>query len=986
MNEVLIKILATALALSQATTTPEDVKIQFDPARDQGQVVELLRAGCTYVRKAFDIEQLNLDDLIATAMDDPQALTSDIKVFRGINFGDLHGAYRQFCRNETVADSTMDIGAIITFYNKTLTDLPEAAQLKHLTLPGTSVVLDGKDARFTEVYRPGHRRVWVPLSDIPEPVQKAFIAAEDKRFFEHKGVDERGLVRAFVANVMSPGRPQGGSTITQQVAKNVLVGSDVTYERKIREVIVASRLERTLAKREILELYLNSIYLGRGSWGVEMAARSYFGKSVQQLTLPEGALLASLAKGPAYFNPDRHAERSRERYTYVLSRMQEDGYLAADAMQRALGALPARTAETRERRDLGFHFVDHLSREARASANIASLTADSYLVRSTINPALQREAEVALQDGLALFEARTGRAEFEGAEVNLSQQIAALAAEKQPIGPPWRLALEAARLPLYDLHWTPAVVIDQSQGKQGQGRLMVGLADGRVLPLSVKTANARRLLKLHDVVYVRIIERGKGRPPQAELRIKPQVQGAAAVIENSTGRILAMAGAFSYPLSQLNRVTQTQRQPGSAFKPMTFLAALHKGLQPNTLVEDEPITLPPVGNNAGPIMRDEYGQDRHNWSPKNFDGTYSGILTLRQGLERSRNLVTARLLDGGIDGHPERSLEMVCKLAVEAKLYKECVPHYPFVLGAQPVRLLDLAAFYSAVSREGAYLRPYAIESIEQNGRTVYRHTTEPPVWLASGDRVAFYQLKSMLQGVVHRGTAASVKRLSRYVAGKTGTSDDGNDAWFVGFSNEVTVGVWVGYDNGDGKRRTLGGSQTGAKVALPIFTPIMEAAWKLHAPMTALSAPSREARRDLVALPIDYASGNMIRGEGSQGFTEYFRRDASGQYGEAQYRIVSRYHDHLRDRYDDSRYPSYPDRDPGFPFGGWRDDMRQPEVWVDAYGRRYYRQVPPQGWQPPPRRRGFLDELFGVFQPPPRESYDSRRGTPYGWRPSPYN
>jgi penicillin-binding protein 1A len=228
MNEILIKILATALALSQVTTKPDDVKTQFDPARDQTEVVELLRAGCAQIRKAFDIESLNLDDLIATAMDDPEALTSDIKVFRGINFGDLYTAYRQYCRSETIPDSPIDAAPIITFYNKTLADLPDTAQLKHLKLPGTSAVFDGKGEPFTELYRPGHRRVWVPLSDIPEVVQKAFIAAEDKRFHEHKGVDERGLVRAFVANVLSPGRPQGGSTITQQVAKNVLVGSDVT--------------------------------------------------------------------------------------------------------------------------------------------------------------------------------------------------------------------------------------------------------------------------------------------------------------------------------------------------------------------------------------------------------------------------------------------------------------------------------------------------------------------------------------------------------------------------------------------------------------------------------------------------------------------------------------------------------------------------------------------------------------------------------------
>jgi membrane carboxypeptidase/penicillin-binding protein len=466
------------------------------------------------------------------------------------------------------------------------------------------------------------------------------------------------------------------------------------------------------------------------------------------------------------------------------------------------------------------------------------------------------------------------------------------------------------------------------------------------------------------------------------------------VLDNKDGRILAMAGAFSYPLSQLNRVTQTQRQPGSALKPLTFLAALHNGLQPNTLVEDEPITLPPVGSTRaivrdayGSILRRDYeqGAEGDSWTPKNFDGTYSGLLTLRQGLERSRNVVTARLLDGGIDGSPERSLAQVCSLAVAAKLYKECVPHYPFVLGAQPVRLIDLAAFYAAVSNEGAYRRPYAIESVARNGRTLYRHKAESPVWLASGDRAAFYQLKSILQGVLLRGTATPIKHLARYVAGKTGTSDDGNDAWFVGFTNDVTVAVWVGYDNGDGKRRTLGGSQTGAKVAIPIFEPIMESVWSLYAPKVALSPPSAAARMNLVAVPINYATGDVIEGTGASGFTEYLRRDPSGHYVEAQYRIVSRYQaDFFRDRsHDYQQGNGYP---PGYPPGFYpRGMVRTPDGWIDSEGRRY-REMPPTAEAPPPQRRGFLDELFGIFrQPQQREPYEDQRAERYGQRADPY-
>src|SRR3984893_561389 len=267
-------------------------------------------------------------------------IKTEIKALHGLDLNDLVTSYREFCRGEAVANSPVAIDEVIGFYNRAGGGLPDHTALKGLKLQGVSVVLDGKGERFTEVYEPDHRRTWVPLSDIPESVQRAFVAAEDKRFFEHHGIDERGLIRAFVGNLTQPGRPQGGSTITQQVAKNLLVGDDVTYERKIREMIVASRLEHTLSKGEILELYLNSIYLGRSSWGIEMAARSYFGKSAKALTLGEGALLAGLTKGPSYFSPDRSPERAQERRAYVLSRLQEDGVISPEESKQALGAAP----------------------------------------------------------------------------------------------------------------------------------------------------------------------------------------------------------------------------------------------------------------------------------------------------------------------------------------------------------------------------------------------------------------------------------------------------------------------------------------------------------------------------------------------------------------------------------------------------------------------------------------------------------------------
>ena len=309
-------------------------------------MVQILRNGCEHMKQSFDIESINLDDLISTALNDPKAAGANIPAFHGLNFADLNTAYHQFCKNEPIATPVVDLGQVIDFFNTAATDLPDPTTLKGRKLPSLSVVLDGSGKDFADVFEPGNRRIWVPLADVPDQVQKAFVAAEDRRFYQHHGVDERGIIRAFIGDLAEPGRPQGGSTITQQVVKNLLVGEDVTYERKIREMIVASRLENTLSKNDILELYLNSAYLGRASWGVEMAARSYFGKSAKDLTLGEGAMLAGLLKGPNYYNPDRHPDRAKDRLTYVLDRMQEDGVITAAQKNQALASPPKLIAFT----------------------------------------------------------------------------------------------------------------------------------------------------------------------------------------------------------------------------------------------------------------------------------------------------------------------------------------------------------------------------------------------------------------------------------------------------------------------------------------------------------------------------------------------------------------------------------------------------------------------------------------------------------------
>jgi penicillin-binding protein 1A len=912
MDPILVKIFATALALSEVMTQPQAVKTHFDPATDQAQVVQILRNGCAHMRQAFDIESINVDELITTALDDPKAVGANAAVFHGISFADLNTAYHQFCKNESLDKPVVDLGQVIDFFNNAASDLPDPTQLKGKKLPGMSEVLDAKGQSYADVFQPGNRRIWIPLADVPDFVQKAFIAAEDQRFYQHHGIDERGIIRAFIGNLANPGRPEGGSTITQQVVKNLLVGEDVTYQRKIREMIVASRLESTLSKSDILQLYFNSTYLGRGSWGVEMAARGYFGKSAKDLTLGEGAMLAGLLKGPSYYNPDRNPGRAKDRLAYVLGRMKDDGYITAEQKDQALIAPPKLVAFDRPHRDSGFEFVDFLGREAK-SDGIESLTANSYIVHSTINAELQQQTEAALQEGLAHYEISTGRVRFHGAEANLADAVQKLVAGKPSDKPAWQQALLAVHLPLYDVHWTPALVMDKG-GKKGDGAIQVGLPDGRIVALTAFGGDVRRQLNLYDVIYVKVVEpkapapaaaqtskpnakpvatpeRAKPLPvAHAELRVRPTVQGAALVLENKTGRILAMAGSFSYPLSQLNRTWQTQRQPGSAIKPMTYLTALQRGLQPNTLVLNDPITLAPIGSGGTTNIASPYVREEDYWSPRNANFGSGGLYTLRRGLEHSVNVVTAHLLDGGIDPDPERSLDAVCATAVAARVYTDCIHYYPFVLGAQPVRMIDLAAFYAAVANEGVRPQPHTIDSIEQNGQPIYAYPKVPLFTrIGAADRASFYQLKTILQGVVARGTARAMSPLSPYVAGKTGTTENSVDGWFVGFTNDVTVAVWVGYDNGDGKRRSLGPSEDGAKVALPIFQPIIESVWADNiAPKELLSGPSPEARGQLVDLPIDYTTGTPAQGGGRGDFVEHFRIGTDGQVADTQYSIVS--------------------------------------------------------------------------------------------------
>ena len=955
METLLVKIFATALALSQVTTTPDTVKTQFDRARDQDQVAQLLRAGCAHMRKAFDIEDINLDELIATALDDPQAIAGESRAFRGINFADLQTTYRQFCKNETVATPAVDLGDVIDFYNKAAADLPDHTKLKGLKLPGASVVLDRKGERFAEVFEENQRRVWVVLADIPQHVQKAFIAAEDKRFYQHKGIDERGLIRAFIGNLAQSGRPAGRldhhPADREEPAGRRGPHLRAQNPRDDRGVAGRAGLAQGGDSRALSQLRLSRPrLLGHRARRTQLFRQAGEGARA----CDEGALLAGLTKGPNYFNPDRHPGRAQERLAYVLSRMQEDG-----------AATPARPAQPGTAGSCRRSWP--MNGRAATSGSTSSIRSRAKPSRWPASMRSRRILTPCVRPSIRNCSGRWRRPCRRGSRATSAAPAAFSSAPPRPIyreavqridadkkgdrRPAWQQALASARLPLYDVHWTPAIVVEKPGGKKSEA-WRVGLADGRILPLSIDNAVAQRKLALYDVVLVRLAD-GKGKAAaRAELRVRPVVQGAVVVLENKTGRILAMTGGFSYPLSQLNRATQAVRQPGSAIKPLSYLAALGKGLQPNTLVMDEPITLPPIG--GGRAREQDY------WTPKNYDGGSGDTLTLRRALENSRNLATVHLLDGGIEKKPEASLNRLCDLAIEAQIYRECVRYYPFVLGAQPVRPIDLAAFYAAIANEGLRPLPHSVDSIDRDGQTIYRYQQTTSGTISSVDRAAFYQLKSMMQGVLARGTARAISGLAPYVAGKTGTSDEENDAWFVGFTNDVTVAVWLGYDNADGKRRTLGGGATGGGVAVPIFEPIIQAVWAHVASKTALAPPSPEARRQLTCKSVNLDSGEMQSSRGKT-VSECLRVDAKGKVIDTQYRLVSR--DSTYTRRDREDGPARPKRDdtavrsrnerPYSYQDGWsRDPWRGAPQWDSRwdYGQRWrdqqqeWRRVDPNG------------------------------------------
>jgi len=708
------------------------------------------------------------------------------------------------------------VGGVLWSYGR---DLPSHEQLAQYAPPTISRVYSSEGRLIDEFAR--ERRLFAPASEIPDLVKQAFISAEDKNFYSHQGYDPVGMVAAAV-DMAQGGELRGASTITQQVMKNFLLSSDRSAERKIKELILATRLEQTLDKEKILELYLNEIYLGQNSYGVAAAAQTYFNKKLGDLTVEEAAYLAALPKAPSTYHPVRERDRAVIRRNFVLREMFENGFIGAETYREARAA-PLRTVQSGDYGSFRAalpprgYFTDEIRRQLSRDFGEAEFFTGGLSVRSTLDPHLQEVAEQALRRGLEKFDRSRGR--WRGTGKFLSAEVLRDEAA-------WRAALDDADLPRDVDGWHLGVVLSMTDEAAQIGiEDMPRDPDSQFIPLSEMQWAARSgsrkprvpddLLRLGEIVHVKADVTEDGATQHYSLRQVPEVQGAFVAMDVETGRVLAMQGGFSYQYSVFNRATQATRQPGSSFKPFVYAAALDSGYTPATIVIDAPIEV----NIGGEI-----------WRPKNYSNRFYGPTPVRTGIERSRNLMTVRLAQAV-------GMDKIAQYAEDFGVYDDMPAYLANSLGSQETTLYKMVAAYAMFANGGERVQPTLVDRIQDRwGNTVYRHDDrrcldcdtlmvppgEPPRIVDDREQVidpiSAYQLTSMMQGVVDRGTAARTVNLSVPTAGKTGTTNDEKDVWFVGFTSNIVAGCYIGYD----QPRSMGRGAAGGTMCGPVFNEFM--------------------------------------------------------------------------------------------------------------------------------------------------------------------
>ena len=700
---------------------------------------------------------------------------------------------------------------VIWNYNK---DLPDYTQLKNYEPPVMTRVHASDGSVLAEYSH--ERRLYLPSTAIPALLKEAFISAEDKNFYTHNGIDPEGVVRAITVMVRGDKRVQGASTITQQVAKNFLLTNEQTFDRKIKEALLSFRIESAYSKEKILELYLNEIYLGLGNYGVAAAALNYFGKSVHELTIPEVAYLAALPKGPNNYHPFLKKERALERRNWVIDRMRENGYVTAAEAETAKAQPLGVTSRVLSPNTYaaGF-FAEEVRRELGDRFGEKKLYEGGLSVRTTLDPKMQLIARKALVDGLVRYDEAHG---YRGPmrHIDIAGDWGPPLAEVPALGDvqPWQLAV------ILDVGDASARVGLQPK-READRQVSAERETGTMMPVGLKWSKGvgRNGLQTGDVVYVEPIE---GKAGQFRLRQIPEVGGAIVAMDPYTGRVFAMVGGFSFDQSEFNRATQAMRQPGSSFKPIVYATALDNGYTPSSIVLDAPIEI-------------DQGPGLEVWRPENFEGKSGGPHTLRYGVEHSINQMTVRLAR-------DVGMPLIAEYARRFGIYDDLPPYLSMSLGSGETTLLRMTTAYSMLANGGKKIKSTLIDRIQDRwGHTVYRHDErecqncdavkwdhqDEPKLIDKREQVldplTAYQITSIMEGVIQRGTGVSIKAVGKHLAGKTGTTNDAKDLWFVGFSPDLTVGVFMGYD----RPRSLGDSAQAATYTAPIFRDFMMMALK---------------------------------------------------------------------------------------------------------------------------------------------------------------
>ena len=704
-------------------------------------------------------------------------------------------------------------------------DLPDYQVLERYSPPVMTRVHADDGSLIAEYAH--ERRLYLPIQTIPDRVKAAFLSAEDKNFYQHPGVDFQGLIRAIATNVQNMGsgrRPVGASTITQQVAKNFLLTADQTIDRKVKEAILAFRIEQAYSKDRILELYLNEIFFGLNSYGIASASLTYFNKPVTELTIAEAAYLAALPKAPSNYNPFRNRDAALERRNWVVDRMVENGYVTQEdgdtAKKSDLGVNPKKSNSYLFASE---YFASEVRRQIIEKYGEEALFEGGLSVRTSLDPTLQRFARKALQEGLIDYDETRG---FHGliSTIDTGADWGVPLSKVQPFAdlPEWKLAVVLATDEEgVDIGIRPPV---DAAGKIDEAR-ETGRIPAKAMKWAYRSASADRksaknptgVLNTGDVVYVEAIAE---EPGTYRLRQPPKVQGGFVAMDPHTGRVLAMVGGFSYSQSEFNRATQAMRQPGSSFKPFVYAAALDNGYTPASVVLDAPIEIVSGGT---------------VWRPQNYGGGAAGPSTLRLGIEKSRNLMTVRLAN-------DMGMNVVAEYAERFGIYDKMQPVLSMSLGSGETTVLRMVSAYSVLANGGKQIKPTLIDRIQDRyGKTIFKHeesicqACNADDWTEQDepevvdnreqvlDPMTAYQITSMMQGVITRGTAAGKIKLESEVAGKTGTTNDEKDTWFVGYTPNLVAGLYIGMDD----PKPLGRGATGGSLAAPLFNAFMQAALK---------------------------------------------------------------------------------------------------------------------------------------------------------------